>query len=109
MQKIKRKPAYYSECLRRKDRDLFFIAKDWNALNLIRHLGGRNCLLCEDAPKLYDLSFCWSKEIWVLYSTCEMFSAAMELARTIQRMGAIKVCLIQVRMATMQEAERNGY
>lgn len=102
MQIQKRKPAYYKDFLPCKDLNLIFIAKDWNALNLIQRSKQMPCLFCEHDASLYDLDFCYEKEVWVLYSTKEVLTEAMNFAQKIQFLPAKKVDLIRVRMNNQQ-------
>jgi hypothetical protein len=42
------------------------------------------------------LDFCFQREVWVLYADKSHFIAAMQLAYTMQRLGAAKVLAILV-------------
>lgn len=69
------------------------IAVDKNSFNYIKRFHGV-CLLCEKNNDFYDLSFCFEREVWVLYNREQKFLSAMQLARAIQLNGANKVMVI---------------
>lgn len=67
-----------------------FIATDKTSFNFIRRLNGI-CLLANKFMNYEELSFCYQREIWVIYSHTEYFSFAMELAHILQSKGANKI------------------
>lgn len=85
-------PRYFSDLSRYPKANPIFIAVDWAILRFIRRNG--ICLLCDKSPACYDLSFCYQREIWVLYSHQDYFAAAMRLAQVIQLNGAKKILVL---------------
>lgn len=87
------KPRYFFDDLYHLHCDPIFIGLDSMSVNVIRSRKGR-CLLCDQASYHYDFHFCFSREVWVLYSQHAQLSAAINLGRAIQKSGARKVCVI---------------
>lgn len=83
-------PIYFNDLERYPRMNPIFIAIDWQGVNFIRRHRG-NCLLCDKPSEYYDLSFCYQREVWVLYSSQTSYLPAMKLARNIQLSGASKV------------------
>lgn len=97
----KRKPGYYTDFMRWQDTiNPILLAADWSSLNMIRRFKGI-ALLCEGTPAQFDLSDCYQREVWVLFSNEEHFHKALELARAAQKNGATKVStvLINIQLA----------
>ncbi len=91
----KYRPTYFKELARHPNANPILIAIDWRSVNFIRNHKGI-CLLCDKSPCYYDLSFCYQREIWVLYSCQEHFLTAMRLGRNIQLSGASKVLVLLI-------------
>jgi hypothetical protein len=87
-------PRYFNDLLRYPKANPVFIAVDWPSVNFIRRSG--ICLLCEKSPTFYNLSFCYQREMWVLYSQQDYFSAAVRLAQAIQQSGAKKILVLLI-------------
>jgi hypothetical protein len=86
------KPRYFDDLLRYPKSNPVFITVDWASLHYIRRSG--ICLLCEKSPTFYDFSFCYQREMWVLYSHQHYFHAAMQLAQALQQSGAKKILVL---------------
>ncbi len=89
------KPAYFDELIACPNWSFILIAVDKLSLDIIRRLQGV-CLLCDADPIAYDLCFCIDREVWVLYAYRANYTAAMQLARIVQWIGAKKVFAILV-------------
>jgi hypothetical protein len=87
------KPEYFSDDWQHLHGDPIFIGLDSLSVNVIQSRKGR-CLLCDQASYRYDFNFCFSREVWVLYSQHSQLCAAIDLGRAIQKSGARKVCVI---------------
>lgn len=88
-------PRYLGELLKRGKGDPVFITRDTKCLNYIQKLRG-TCLFCDkhiDAHK-FNLSACYQREIWVLFSDDSYEKNSFELGRAIQLAGANRVLLI---------------
>lgn len=88
-------PVYFNEMGRHPNTNPILIGIDWRSVNFIRNHKGI-CLLCDRSPHYYDLSFCYQRETWVLYSCQQHFLTAMQLARNIQLSGASKVFILLI-------------
>src|SRR5262249_22624908 len=86
-------PRYFNDIFNYPAANPILLAVDWQSLKFIRRLGGV-CLLCEKSASLYDLSFCFQREIWVLHSQNKNFNAAMNLGQIIQISGASKILVL---------------
>lgn len=89
----KKKPTYFHELRHLSKDSLILIAVDRASLHLIRRFS-KTCLFCHEDAAIYDLDFCYQREIWVLYADQRYFMSAMQLAYTVQRLGASKVLAI---------------
>lgn len=89
----KKKPDYFHELRYLSENSLIFIAIDRLSLHWIRRFN-KTCLFCHEDAQVYDLDFCDQREVWVLYACHRNFIPAMQLAHTLQRLGAAKVCAI---------------
>lgn len=69
---------------------LTFIAIDWDSFNYFKRMKSA-CLFYRH---LRALSFCYQREIWVLYSHMKYFEAAMHFARRAQQAGSSKVSVM---------------
>lgn len=102
---IKRKPGYFFDLRAYPNVSPILIAIDGYALCSMRRLQGV-CLFCEQPYYHYDFSFCFEREVWVLYSQKAKFDAAMQLARTIQLAGASKALVMLLKAELVR---RNTY
>jgi hypothetical protein len=91
----KHHPVYFNDLARYPATNPILIAPDWRGVNFIRCRKGI-CLLCNKSPEYYDFSFCYQREIWVIYSCQPYFFNAMQLARTIQLSGASKILILLI-------------
>jgi hypothetical protein len=82
-------PLYWDELKKYPIDNPIFIAADILSLQFIRHFKGV-CLLCDKAPNSYDFSFCFEREVWVLFSQVSLTHHAVQLAQIIQFSGAKK-------------------
>lgn len=82
-------PLYLDELKKYPVDNPIFIAIDTSCLKFIRHLKGV-CLLCDKPPYFYDLSFCFEREVWILFSAVSLTHQAIELAQAVQLSGAKK-------------------
>ncbi len=71
------------------------IAVDKQGLYFIQRLQGA-CLVffCSH----HDLSFCFLREIWVLYASQVHFNAAIQLTHVLQEIGASKIFVLHVQI-----------
>jgi hypothetical protein len=104
-QKEKKKPEYFSDLLYLSKSPFLVIANDWNAQNFIQRLSGNPCLLCDESPNEYDLTFCAGKEVCVLHSSFDDSVHALNLAQIIQSLGAKRVFVITIYVQPVQEAQ----
>lgn len=91
----KRKPKYFYEFERYPNASLIFLAVDYISANIIRRHHGI-CLLCDGIAEVYDLDFCFGREVWVLYAHPNNYVAAIQLAHIVQWAGAAKIFIILV-------------
>ncbi len=96
------KPTHFDEFALYPSMSFILIAVDNLSLQIIRRLHGV-CLLCDLDAMHYDLSFAIGHEVWVLYASYANYTAAMQLARMLQWIGAIKVFAILVDPRLAQE------
>lgn len=54
------------------------------------------CLFCPYAIEQYDLSLCFAREVWVLYSRPQSWTATVALAQAVQQNGAAEIMLIRL-------------
>ncbi len=90
-----RRPHYFNDLLRYPNVNPLCITADTHSLRFNHRLKGL-CLYCNAHPDNYDLSFCYQREVWVLYSQPGQFAKAMSLAQAVQSSGAAKILLILV-------------
>lgn len=89
------KPKYFQELKNIPIENPIFISTDWLSHNYVkRHCGFS--LFCELDNTVYELDFCFNREIWILYSGSKTFNRVLELAREIQWCGASKILLILI-------------
>ena len=69
-----------------------FITSEYDCLKIMRRLRGL-CLFCHSPLAYTDLSCCYGREVWVLYSFSYQ-RPAIHLAQTIQQSGAAVISLI---------------
>lgn len=93
----KQYPFYISELKNYPPDNPILIAVDKASSNYIRRLNGI-CLLCERSYEHYELSFCYQREVWVLYSRVDNFVDAMNFAHAIAQLGANKIYVTLVRL-----------
>src|SRR5262249_30809937 len=89
------KPIYLEEINRYPQIDPLLITIDWETAHYIRKLKG-TILLCKDEMKLYDLSSCFNKEVWLLYSKISDLNHALSFSKNIQLAGATKVAILYI-------------
>ncbi len=53
------------------------------------------CLFCPYSADQYDLSLCFAREVWVLYSRSQSWAATVELAQVVQQSGAAEITIIR--------------
>lgn len=90
---IKQKPRYFSDLAKRSEANLILIAVDLIALKTIRRLHGV-CLFCDKEAYDYDLTFCFQREIWILYAHKSKAKLAWPLARAVQLSGAHRILVM---------------
>src|SRR5262245_57292902 len=95
------KPIYLEEVNRYPRMDPLLITIDWETANYIRRLKGP-ILLCKDQIKYYDLSSCFNKEVWLLYSKISDLNHALSFSKYIQLAGATKVAILYI---TLREVD----
>jgi hypothetical protein len=100
-------PVYFNDLARHPTTNPILIASDWHGVNFIRNRKGI-CLLCNKSPEYYDLSFCYQREIWVLYSSQTHFPTALQLGRTIQLSGASKVLVLLIAAEWLEVSHVNN-
>jgi len=81
--------------LQHPDRDPILIAADRESFNFIRQLKGA-CLFYQKTLEPEVISFCYQREVWVLYALIKNFTMAMQLARTVQLTGSRKILVILI-------------
>jgi hypothetical protein len=54
------------------------------------------CLLCPYSAEEYDLSLCFAREVWVLYSRPQSWAATVGLAQAVQQSGAVEITIIRL-------------
>ncbi len=89
------KLAYFDDLEKNPLANPLFITVDWRCLNFFkRHRG--ICLLCKknNGFSFYDLSFCYRREIWVLYISENDQALALQLGHHIQKEGAHTIKVI---------------
>lgn len=86
-------PQYVNELGAYPEHNPILITTDPQSLGFIRRLQGV-CLGCLDASFHYDLSFCFLREVWVLYSSESHFQTALSLAQAIQGIGASHILIL---------------
>jgi hypothetical protein len=95
------KPAYFSDLKKYPKATPLFITVDWRCLNYIRSRHGI-CLFCKKTNDfaMYDLSFFYKREAWVLYLSPHDHNFAMQLAHGVQLAAAttIKVILFNIQL-----------
>jgi hypothetical protein len=69
-----------------------FITGEYACLRTIRRFHGL-CLFCRPPLMYTDLSCCYEREVWVLYSS-SYWRPAIHLAQAIQQSGAAAISLI---------------
>ena len=94
---LKQYPLYTSELKNYPKDNPVLIAIDQASSDYIRRLNGI-CLLCEKSYEQYELSFCYKREVWVLYSCQANHMDGINFACTIAKMGAIKIFVIFIRL-----------
>ncbi len=72
------------------------IAADRESFNFIRQLKGA-CLFYQKSLESQTISFCYQREVWVLYALIKNFTVAMQLARTVQLTGSSKILVILIK------------
>ena len=87
---LKQKPRYFSDLAKHPEANLILIAVDLIALKTIRRLRGV-CLFCDKEAGDYDLTFCFQREVWVLYAHSTKAILAWQLASAVQLNGANKI------------------
>lgn len=89
------KPVYFSDLQKHSKANPLFITVDHRCLNYIKSHHGV-CLFFKkrNALSVYDLSFCYKREIWVLYLSPHDYIRAMQLGRSIQLTGATGIRVI---------------
>jgi len=89
------KPQNYDKLLRHKQADPVFLTRDEACLQYVRNTGGI-CLFCNEniEAKKFNLSLCRRREAWVLYSDDSYQTTSIELGRTLQQVGAVKVLIV---------------
>jgi hypothetical protein len=90
-------PQYLSLLQEYPNRDPILISIDSPTQTYISRLNGMS-LLCDHPAVNYELSFCFQKEIWVLYSRSGQFEKAMRLAQAIQLSGAKKIIVLHIKL-----------
>ncbi len=88
-------PDYFFQIKHRPYANPIFITVDWRCLKFIMNHRGI-CLFCKNNYNVsaYDFSFCFNRDVWVLYSTQNTYSLSMQLGQTIQLAAASKVLVI---------------
>lgn len=94
---LKPYPLYITQLKYYPTENPILIAIDKNCSDFIRRLNGI-CLLCEKSNEHYELSFCYQREVWVLYSCQDNLLDAMNFAYAIVKVGGIKIYVILVRL-----------
>ncbi|HVV68194.1 MAG TPA: hypothetical protein VHE99_04030 [Gammaproteobacteria bacterium] len=88
-------PSYYQELLHFPKVNPLSITADIHSLRFTHRLKGQ-CLFCKEHPSRYNLSFCYQREVWVMYSKPCQFNEAMALAQAVQASGAGKILLVLI-------------
>ena len=93
----------YSYALRRYPKaNPILLAADQDSLHFITRLKGV-CLFCPKNVDLYDLSFSFQQEVWILYAKKIYFTKAMQLAQAVQQNGARKILAIWINATSAKE------
>jgi hypothetical protein len=89
------KPKYRDDLEKYPTNNPLFIAIDWGCLNFFKQYRGI-CLFFKKSHRFsfYDLSFCYRREIWVIYTLIEDQAIALELGHHIQLAGASTIKII---------------
>lgn len=90
-------PVYADELRTYPVGNPIFMAVDRLSLQRIRSSKGV-CLYCPEPAEHYALSFCFQREVWVLYAHVSLFSRAMDLAQAIQWQGASQTLVLRIRI-----------
>lgn len=82
-----------------------FISFDWHCFKFIKNRGGI-CLFCKNKYALtqYDFSFCYQREMWVIFVHAYDYNHAIQLGRHVQLSGATKVLIIPIKPELISEA-----
>ncbi len=94
-QKQKNYPDYYFQIKNRPYANPIFITVDRRCLKYIKSHRGI-CLYCNHNQLIsaYDFSFCYNRDVWILYSIRNYFPISMQLGQIIQLSAASKVLVI---------------
>ena len=87
------KLGYFYEFKKFPKASIIFIAFYFLCVNYVRNHGGL-CFWCSKNPEIYDLSFCYEKEIWLLCIQEQDFVRGNELAYLLLNHEASKVLII---------------
>lgn len=90
-----KQPGYARDLIHYPANNPVFMAQSWSGLNWVRHHWGGMCLLCDDEPSLYNLSYLRSREVWIFQHSSDI-SNSLRLGRYAQMAGATKVLIISL-------------
>lgn len=93
----KRLPSYYQALRNYPDSNPILITMEYVCSRRIQGYGGI-CLVCQMPIQSYDLSFCFRREVWVLYSHERHLFAALQLAQLLQQGGAAEITIIHLNL-----------
>jgi len=90
-------PNHADQLLKQPKASPVFITIDWQCLNYIKSHSGL-CLYCSKKHPLsgFDFSYCYKREMWVVYSKQHYYARSLQLGRHIQLAGAKKVLIISI-------------
>ncbi len=86
--------------------DPVFLAVDWPSWHCIHRLKGR-CRYYSEVSA--DFSFCFQREVWVLYAKRAYFSRALHLGYAVQAHNAEKILLILLTDSLIQGNRYAGH
>lgn len=92
---FKRQPIYCQALDHYPAINPIFVTVEFCVLKIIQRFHGL-CLFCPPPLQNLDLSCCFQREVWVLYSQSIYLSRTIELAQVMQQSGAAEITIIRL-------------
>jgi hypothetical protein len=92
---MKQLPLYSQEFLHYPLQNPLMITVEQQSLNILRRLKGA-CLYCPRSAYQYDLTICFNREVWVLYSQPFARLITLHLAQAVQQSGALEITILRL-------------